>query len=49
MDAGRGLGNKLNLTFSLESWYGQAAVIYYVFTVWIPVKRKQAFHNNPGR
>lgn len=44
MHAGSGLHNKLNLTSSIESWYGQGAVIYYVFIVWIFVKRKQVFH-----
>lgn len=48
MHAGSGLRNKLNLTSSIESWYGQGAVIYYVFIVWVFVKRKQVFHNNPG-
>lgn len=41
MHAGAGLRNKLNLTSSMESWFGQAAVIYYVFTVWMFVKRMQ--------
>lgn len=47
MHAGSGLRNKLNLTSSMGSRYGQAAVIYYVFTVWMFVKRKRAFRNGP--
>lgn len=47
MHAGSGLRNKLNLTSSMGSWYRQAAVIYYVFTVWMFVKRKRAFRNRP--